>query len=59
MTLRSNYHLVLGHNTNGPTEFAADPFVYTDGDDGTRALTRILSVVFLPRHIARQLLFDK
>jgi hypothetical protein len=26
MTLRSNYHLVLGHNANGPTEFTADPF---------------------------------
>ena len=36
MTLRSNYHLVLGHNVNGPTEFAIDPFVYTSGSDGIR-----------------------
>jgi hypothetical protein len=36
MTLRSNYHLVLGHNTNGPTEFSVDPFVYTSGSDGGR-----------------------
>jgi hypothetical protein len=34
MTLRSNYHLVLGHNINGPTEFTVDPFVYTCGSDG-------------------------
>ena len=34
MTLCSNYHLVLGHNTNGPTEFSVDPFVYTSGSDG-------------------------
>jgi hypothetical protein len=34
MTLRSNYHFVLGHNVNGPTEFTVDPFVYTCGSDG-------------------------
>jgi hypothetical protein len=36
MTLRSNYHLVLGHNINGPTDFTVDPFLYTDGSDGGR-----------------------
>src|SRR5690606_17972996 len=36
MTLRSNYHIVLGHNTNGPTEVPVDPFLYTDGSDGDR-----------------------
>ena len=35
MTLRANYHLVLGHNANGPTEVSVDPFVYTHGSDGT------------------------
>jgi hypothetical protein len=34
MTLRSNYHLVLGHNANGPTDFTIDPFLYADGSDG-------------------------
>ena len=34
MTLSSNYHLVLGHNANGPTDFSVDPFVYTCGSDG-------------------------
>ena len=33
MTLRSNYHLVLNHNTNGPTYFEVDP-LYADGSDG-------------------------
>ena len=27
MTLKSNCHLVLGHNVNGPTEYSADPFI--------------------------------
>jgi site-specific DNA recombinase len=35
MTLRSNYHLVLGHKTNGPTEYSVDP-LFTHGDDGIR-----------------------
>ena len=48
MTLSSNYHLVLGNNTKGPTEFSVDPFVYTSGSDGTRARTRIPSVIFIP-----------
>ncbi|MCO6451384.1 MAG: recombinase family protein [Caldilineales bacterium] len=33
MTLRSNYHLVLGHNVKGSTEVSIDP-VYTSGSDG-------------------------
>ncbi len=36
MTLRSNYHLVLGHNTNGPTEMTVDPIWYSSGSDGDR-----------------------
>jgi len=35
MTLHSNYHLVLNHKTNGPTEFSVDPLGYTCGSDGT------------------------
>jgi hypothetical protein len=29
MTLKSNYHLVLGHKRNGSTEFSVDPFLST------------------------------
>ena len=29
MTLRSDYHLVLGYKENRPTEFSADPSVFT------------------------------
>ena len=36
MTLRSNYHLVLGHKTNGPTYLEVDPFLYRSGSDGDR-----------------------
>lgn len=35
MTLRSNYHLVLNHNANGPTYLEVDP-LYTVGSDGDR-----------------------
>ena len=35
MTLHSNCHLVLGHNTNEPTSFEVDP-LYTCGSDGVR-----------------------
>ena len=59
MTLRSNYHLVLGHNVNGPTEFTVDPFVYTCGSDGIRALARISSVIFLPGHVAKKYLANR
>jgi hypothetical protein len=41
MTLRSNCHLVLGHNVNGPTDFTIDPFLYTDGSDGRCGYTRV------------------
>ena len=50
MTLRSNYHLVLGHKTNGPTYLKVDPMSYMDGSDWIRALTYII-VIFLPKHI--------
>jgi site-specific DNA recombinase len=36
MTLHSNYHLVLNHKTNGPTELSIDPLVSTCGSDGDR-----------------------
>jgi site-specific DNA recombinase len=36
MTLRSNYHLVLNHKTEGPTEFTVDPAFVTYGSDGGR-----------------------
>jgi hypothetical protein len=26
MTLRSDYHIVLGHKLNGPTEMSVDPY---------------------------------
>ncbi len=35
LTLRSNYHLVLNHKTNGPTYFEVDP-LYAHGSDGDR-----------------------
>ena len=55
MTLHSNYHLVLNHKTNGPTELSIDPLVSTCGSDGSRPLTCIISiVVFLPSYIGRQ-----
>lgn len=34
VTLNYSYHLVLGHKMKGPTEFSADPFMYTCGSDG-------------------------
>jgi hypothetical protein len=34
MTLRSNYHLVLNHKTNEPTEFTVDSLSYMSGSDG-------------------------
>ena len=36
MTLKSNYHLVLNHNTKEPTEFSIDSSSYTCGSDGDR-----------------------
>ena len=43
MTLKSDFHMVLGHEMNGPTEYSVDPFLSTCapkratcGDDGLR-----------------------
>ena len=36
MTLRSDYHIVLGHKLNGPTEVPVDPYVSASGSDGIR-----------------------
>ncbi|GIK65291.1 MAG: integrase [Chloroflexota bacterium] len=36
MTLKADYHVVLGHKTNEPTEFTIDSSVYTCGSDGIR-----------------------
>ncbi len=57
MTLRSNYHLVLGHNINGPTYQKVDP-LYTCGNDGIRSLTCI-TIVFLPKHIVQKHMSEK
>lgn len=66
MTLRSNCHLVMAYNTNGPTEYTVDPFILEEstkahleslvdssGLDGCRART-CTRLVFLPRHVAKQ-----
>ncbi len=45
MTLRSNYHLVLNHKTNGPTEFTVDPMCVTFGSDGHGGLEGCSSVI--------------
>ncbi len=59
ITLRSNYHLVLGHNINGPTPVEVDPFLYQSGSDGGRSLTCITWVILLvPKHIAQQYLSE-
>ncbi len=34
MTLKSDYHIVLGHKMNGSTEMTVDPYLYTSGSDG-------------------------
>lgn len=36
MTLKADYHVVLGHKANEPTEFTIDSSVYTCGSDGIR-----------------------
>ncbi len=36
MTLKADYHIVLGHKANGSTEITIDPSLYTFGDDGIR-----------------------
>lgn len=43
MTLRSNYHLVLGHNTNGPTYHEVDPLWFSSGSDGGRIILNLLN----------------
>lgn len=52
ITLRSNYHLVLGHKTNEPTYQEVDPFLYQSGSDGIRSLTCIY-LFFVPKHLVR------
>ena len=47
MTLRSNYHLVLNHKTNGPTEFSVDPSFVTCGSDGLRYRARCICIVWV------------
>jgi hypothetical protein len=56
MTLRSNCHLVLGHNANGPTVDSVGPVLHMSGFDGIRARTRIPPFVFLPHHLAQDYL---
>lgn len=46
MTLRSNYHLVLGHKTNGPTEYSVDP-MYTYGSDGHDMLSGCRCIIWV------------
>ena len=59
MTLRSNYHLVLGHKTNGPTYHEVDPIWFASGSDGDGALTcKKLVVMFIPRYIHHNHLSD-
>ena len=38
MTLRSDYHIVLGHRLNASTEVPVDPLIYTIGSDGRRII---------------------
>jgi hypothetical protein len=57
MTLHFNYHMVLGHKINEPTEFTVDPFLYRSGSDGIRSLTCIkFVIIFIPKHIVKQYL---
>lgn len=54
MTLKSNYHLVLGHNAKGPTKYSVDPSLHADGSDGSRPLTcKTMVVMLLPRYIGQ------
>ena len=53
MTLRSDYHIVLGHKLNGPTEVPVDPYVYTSGSDGIRTrLVKLFWVSISPSKLA-------
>lgn len=59
MTLQSNYHLVLNHNTNGSTEFSVDPLKSLGGSDETCSLTCInLDIAFLPNIIVKNYLLE-
>ena len=46
MTLRSNYHLVLGHKTNEPTHVEVDPFLYRGGSDGLGYLSGCSTIIW-------------
>lgn len=48
-TLRSNYHIVLGHNVNGPTQVEIDQFLYADGSDELRSRMDIVLLFYFPR----------
>ena len=55
MTLRSSYHLVLTHKTEGPTEFTVDPAFVTCGSDGGGPLTcKTTVVMFFFRYIGQE-----
>jgi len=54
MTLKSNYHLVLGHKLNEPTEYTMDSSLYASGSDGSRPLTCTGSILFVPGHLRYQ-----
>jgi hypothetical protein len=62
MTLHSNYHLVLGHKTNGPTYQQVDPLLYRSGSDGLGHLSGCRCVIWsaslnhpiIIRHLLRQ-----
>jgi hypothetical protein len=48
MTLKADYHIVLGHNANGSTEISIDPSLYMCGDDGHKSLARIRGILLIP-----------
>ena len=61
MTLRSNFHLVLGHKMNEPTDFSIGSLPggeYLGGPDGARASSGIQTVTFLPKHLVTRFLPD-
>ena len=49
ITLRSNFHIVLGHNGNGPTYLEVDPMVHTWARRGWD--TRVYRVAFIPKYL--------
>jgi len=58
MTLRSNYHLVLGHNINGPTYHQVDP-LYAHGSDGLGYLSGRRCEIWTPGTKKYHLLIHK